>query len=730
MYSYFNKLVLRIPSFPFSFINNVKQKDDLLHLIANNSLIQEAIYIASPVLYCELQKLMNGELTEEKEKDRILYSLMRYVGRMSTRTTPFGLFAGCTSGQIGNETKTILGQNIHKQTRLDMYYLCALSQHLSQLPHIRQSMNYYPNTSLYAIGKKYRYVESLYSEKGGKNQISSANRSVYLDTILKKAKNGSTIQKLCSAIQSDEIREEEANEFINELIDSQILISELSPKVTGEDYLNCIINLLDTHYYNDIPIQNLKEIRTLLQRLDTGKEDVFPIYRDIIDKIETLKIPYKENLLFQVDMTRETVVSTLGKEVMNELKSTLAFLNRITPSGRNEPLEKFRQLFYDRYEEKEIPLMQALDPEMGIAYPSNANVGEVTPLLDNFNLPQQFDTQISDTITAFQIVLLRKAMDAIAKNEKEIVITDNDIKDFPLAYWEDLPPTIYTRLKLIKANLNDLLIQSSFFGGSSGANLLARFCHLDKKIEQFAKEITTKEHDLTPEIIYAEIVHLPESRVGNILLRPHLRGYELLYLSYSDLPINQCISVSDLMLSVKQEELVLRSKRLNKRIIPRLTTAHNYQRNPTPVYRFLCDMQIQKGREALFFNWGNLERYFPFRPRVRYKNTILSLATWILNINELQSFFSIKDDSEFMKKITQWRERITLPRYVVLADGDNELFVDWTNLLSIRSLFAIIKKRTMVQFMEFIFDPHYAPVKDQDENAYLNEYIVAFHKDK
>ena len=62
-----------------------------------------------------------------------------------------------------------------------------------------------------------------------------------------------------------------------------------------------------------------------------------------------------------------------------------------------------------------------------------------------------------------------------------------------------------------------------------------------------------------------------------------------------------------------------------------------------------------------------------------------------------------------------------------MSDSDNELFVDWGNLLSIRTLFSIIKKRQSVKFKEFLFEPENAVIKDSI-GAYTNEFIVAFHK--
>ena len=315
----------------------------------------------------------------------------------------------------------------------------------------------------------------------------------------------------------------------------------------------------------------------------------------------------------------------------------------------------------------------------------------------------------------------------MAKDKKEIFFTDEDLKGLEYI-WDDLPPTICSMFDVIKTNQEDTLIYLKSCGGNSAAYLLGRFAYMDKNIAHFVDEIAIKEREICRDSVIAEIVHSPDARVGNILSRPHIRDFEILYLSESDLPRERLIFLSDLTLSIKGTELILRSKKLDKEIIPRLTTAHNYHRNTMPVYRFLCDMQSKMRRNFLSFNWGRLlEKEITFYPRVRYKNTILSLASWRFKIDQIKHFFIIKDDKALINEIKKWRNKYSIPQRILLADMDNMLYVDLENSLSIRALFSIIKNRQEVKFDEFIFDPQDTIIKSKNR-VYTNEFILAFHK--
>ncbi|MDR1197470.1 MAG: lantibiotic dehydratase family protein [Prevotellaceae bacterium] len=724
MYSSFNQFFVRTPRFPFNFLENESFEAKI-----KNLQVQEAIYIASPVLYAELQKYLACKIADKEETKRIKSSLYRYVSRMSSRCTPFGLFAGCLMGIITEDRTHIVSGDFNRRTRLDMYFLCMLSQELSKQPDIRENIKYYPNTTLYRLGKNYRYVEYLYLNSRRMHQISSVERSVYLDNIIRTAQKGVRLDELRSYLVNERIGMEDASAFIEDLIDSQLIVNELNPSVTGDDYFTSIIRILENSGINNLLTASIKNIQQTLYHIDFCQGNNHPEpFQSIIKTIKEIKIPYEEKYLFQVDMTESEGEAMLGSDIVKELQLAMTFLNKITPISRNETLDKFRQDFYNRYEDREIPLMEALDSEIGIGYPSNSGSGNISPLLENFYLPGQDVSQTRFQPDVFTSVLFKKAMDALKRDKKEIVLGENDVKNIT-ASWNDLPPTLYTIFKILKTGLNPLIQLNGFFG-TCGANLFARFAHTDECITRFVKDIVTKEQELMPDTLFAEIAHLPDSRVGNILSRPHIRNYEILYLANSNLPESQLIYMFDLYLSVKQGKICLRSKRLNREIIPRLTNAHNYKNNPMPVYRFLCDMQLQHGRGGLFFNWGYLNNELNFLPRIRYGNAILSAATWKIPTEEMKHLFAIKEDNKLIAETGIWREKHALPPKMLLPDGDNELFVDWENVQSVQALFSIIKKRPAVSFREFLYDPENSAVRDKDGNPYINECIVAFYKEK
>jgi hypothetical protein len=149
--------LFRTPFFPFSALSDFEKS---LH----NPVFKEMLQIATP------------DLSEsfDKDTDKALYSAYHYYQRACTRPTPFGLFAGCSVGTVGERTDIRLSiQKEYKRvTRLDMHYLCALTQQIERNKNIREQLRYFPNTSIYQVGNHIRYVEYYYRKTRRIHQIS------------------------------------------------------------------------------------------------------------------------------------------------------------------------------------------------------------------------------------------------------------------------------------------------------------------------------------------------------------------------------------------------------------------------------------------------------------------------------------------------------------------------------------------------------------------------------
>lgn len=724
MYKAFSTFVLRTPNFPIE-----KLECGCFDAIIRDPMFQEAIYIASPILYNEMQKLLNKEVIPEKKKNRIENALYRYFSRMSTRCTPFGLFSSISVGKIEYSSKILL-ESYKFSFRLDMQVLYHIYVKLLEISEIKYRIKYYPNTSLYKLGNTFRYVECINVENNFEYQFVSLKSTKILDKILGLAKKGVTIEDVINYLLMFDFEKDSILEYVDDLIKSQVLISGLYPSTVGENYFNRIIDVLKELNIPRIYMDKLLKIKKTFLQLENQTDSLSRIqsYEKIKSITRELGVNCEINNYIQADIFGKDKISKLNISVVDELNRVMKFLNKVNPvSGGNKFINQFKKVFYERYEEQEVPLVEVLDPEIGIGYPIGVNSFFKSPLLKEFYIENQNEDNEAISVDDFTKILLNKVLDSYRFNNIEIVLSDNDFINDNNDNWNDLSPTFFAMFNLFKANCDNPLIHLHGFFGSSGAKTFTRFMHIDESVERIVNDIVRKEEEIFNDKILAEIIHLPNPKMGNVITHNHIRKFEIPYLSYSSKSSDGIILISDILVSLNRERIVLKSKKMKKEIIPILTNAHNYSVNTSvPIYRFLSDLQSQYSRN-LFFDWGYLKKELSFFPRVRYENTILSLATWMIKIKEIEWMFSINDDV-MTKEINEWRKNMKLPRMVILVDYDNELFVDWYNQRSIKAFLSAVKRFSVITLSEFIHDENLL-VKDLNGNHFANEFIIPFYKD-
>lgn len=694
--------------------------------------IFEALFVASPSLVDGLDAWRAKP--DSKKGRRAEETLVRYLQRMMTRATPFGLFAGCSVGTIGEASRLRLAprRDYRRHTRLDMDYLFALAEDLGRDPGLRRRLVYRPNSSLYLAAGRWRYAEARLDGRIRSHHLVAVETAAYLEHALETARGGATVAELARAVADHdpdgEVTLEEAEEFVGELIESQVLTSELQPLVTGPEPIHELVaQLADLPEARDVQ-GRLVAARDALEELDgRGLGQDPEAYRGIARSLEELPTRVELPRLFQVDMVKPADRATLGRRVLAELERGVEVLRRLAGALDETALTRFCQDFLERYEEgQRLPLAEVLDEEVGVGFDRSRGI-DASPLLDGLDFPRRGE-EPPVTWGGLSRLLVKKAERAAFEGSTEVEITERDLEDFASDELPPLPDSFQV-MATVAADSPESLENGDFrvafrsAAGPSGAQLLGRFCHADPELRGHVESMLRREEARQPEAIFAEVVHLPEGRIGNILSRPVMRDWEIPFLGRGGADAEHRIPVSDLLVTVTGQRILLFSKRLRRPVIPRLTSAHNFSLRSLGVYRFLCSLQSQGLRAGMAWGWGVLES-FRYLPRVVCGRLVLARARWKVERAELEALLEL-GGAELFRAVRSWRQGRRMPRRLVLIDADNELLVDFENVLSLETFVPLVKRRPEFVLTELFPDLDEIPAMGP-EGRFFCELVVPF----
>lgn len=475
---------------------------------------------------------------------------------------------------------------------------------------------FYVNSSLYPLADKY-YLLQYTDEKY--RQI-SLERFDALDALLEAGAPGISYPALESLLAGHGFSKQEAGEFIRELVEEQVLFTdeEFRQSETLEHYHHRLQRNILPHFTPAYTFTTYPD----------GEIDR-ALIRDILDDIRKL-----------------------GKFFKKE------------PNAR---LEAFRKEFMLRFEGEEIPLPEVLDPEFGIRY-GTYNLAPAGPMLSELETPPE----PSGAPSTLSDLLLDKYLECITTGGNQITFTAEELHT--TTPEENL--TAYIFGSLLRQGQDSLFLLKEA-GGSSAVNLMSRFSLGHPPLAERLREITAYEQSLTDALL-AEVIHLPDGKIGNVVLHAPLREHQIHYLGHDT---GTPIPLSDLLVSVSGNEVILRSRKFNKRVIPYLSHAHNYSTG-LPIYNFLGDLQPTGAHFSV--NWGAL-RNREYLPRVVFGRLILWRATWNLSTKNF--------------------DQSTLPRHVVVVEADNELYLDLHEPIAQKILKDYLRKNEVVRIQEFLYLP-------------------------
>ncbi len=673
-------------------------------------LVQAAIYLASP----SLSERLADWLCQPSDAafDALRPALFRYFVRMTSRATPFGLFASTSLGRIGSGAFEIGPREaLRRRTWLDLGYVYPLVAQAVASHEARVALNYVPNSTLIKTDDGWRYMEETLEQDRRRRDLVRVQSSEILDRVLTSAAQAPSFDSLIGAImdQAADVERADAAEYLNQLIDSQLLIPTLAPTLTGPDPVQHLIRMSSESPALMQFHGGLQQAARSLQEIDgQGVESLRAAYRTATPHLLGQLAGANEKYLYHVDLRRDAPELALPASLPPQILRAVEALRRTTPAPwPAAPLAEFRQRFTERYGDRDVPLMEVLDEDTGIGFEIDPGSRSNEHLLADFKFggvagrPKPVS---EERRMRRQIDLLERAW---SQRQTQITLNEGDISELEIENAAPLPDlfTVFGCLaspNALRVGASDgpcFVLQSVI----SGAGLFGRFCRSDAELEQRVKALLRSEESLRPDAVFAELVHLPSDRVGNVVCRPALRTKDLPCLGQSGLERADQITVADLTVTVEGGRIVLRSRELGREILPSLTCAHNVMAPNASIYRFLAALAKQDGVSGLAFSWGTFANA-RFLPRVVFCNVVLSAASWRIEQPTIAAWLNLTTE-ERQREIGAWRAREDIPRWVQVGQGDNLLSLDLDNPWCVDALADDLRRSQMDRVSELIPAP-------------------------
>ena len=628
-----------------------------------------ALAVGAPDLLDAVERA-GGDLASDA---RVRRKLQRYLIRMSTRPTPYGLFAGVAIAHPGATTDIGIGtREPRTRTRPDMAWLMSFIADLERRPEVRRQLRFRVNTATrLAAGRLFldeRAVTGSADLGGGAVSLraTAATRSA-----LALAREPRPWGELAEALlEMPGASPEKVERLLTELWQQTLLLSELRPPLTTASPAGYVADRLRT-----VPAasEEFHRLHSLLQEIEDWDRRPLPdrarTYAALVARTREVH-PGPEGVPLQVDSAIVLAGNDIAAEVAEEAARGAELLLRLNPVGAGKGLAGYRLSFEQRYGgEREVPLLELLDPETGLGPPSRNDWHAVA------------DPERSARRDA---LLWELAAEATRDRTRELELDEATIAELVVAPppRDELPASL--ELSVFVLADGPAAIDEGDFRVLVGPNLgaqvagrnLGRFADLLGPEAESALAGAAREDELrTPHQVAAELVYLPgRARSANVAVRPVVRTHEIA-LGTSPGVAEECVvPLDELAVGLRDGRLYVRWPRGDCEL--RVCSGHMLNSLGAPaVCRFLEDVAREGRLDLTPFDWGSAAR-LPYLPRVRVGRVVLQPARWRIDAVARDRELPAASRESFARALAGWRAAWSAPARVYLSVGDNRLLLD------------------------------------------------------
>lgn len=620
--------------------------------------LKTAIAISSDAFYQTIKEVKADELNSLPPK--VFFTIWKYYNRAKFRSTPYGTFAGFSilNDALGNsqsEIRVVEKQVVHRF--VDWPYKNKLEFSLSDL--LDNNCMLFANSSYYFTTTSIRYIACT----DGLFELAEIDQDDFVLQILKACLEPITVNSLLKKLNISEEGKGDVFSLLEDMLSLQLLLSDHDPNIIGEDY------------FKRLNIEPSRETN--------------------------------EYLIAE----RAVISGGVDEKLLQSVPGLINLMQHILPVDGREALKEFINKFRKKFEQREIPLSMALDPEMGIGYDELEQAGQGDDFIAQFYGKQN---KKAENLTE----KLKENFKNIVSNgtflSKDVVRLDK----LGLQLTEK-PAAIPNSFSLLMSVADDLLCVDQT-GGSTANALSGRFTMASDNVYAHCKSISKIEQEANPDILFFDVAYMVETNVDNINRRKLIYNNQLSILNFDT--SEEPLTLDDIMLSIQGTEVILRSKKMNKRIVPRMASAYNYSRSDLSVFRLLCDLQHQNIQTNLSLFIETLYPELPYYPRIQYQNIVLSQRKWQVKKADVIAL-TVADCKKYLKELG-------LGNYFKAGLADQTLCFETDSDSDLTAFLLYMQKQTTV-YLEDVIIPERCTVLDAEGKPYLAQFILnLYHKEK
>lgn len=670
--------------------------------------------MASPALAESLDR------ADDTRAGRRRSGLLRYLTRMSTRPTPFGLFSGVAWGTVTDRCAVRLSGPPTRRTRTDLGWLLSVVE--SAEPALLPWLTLTVNPLAHIVGDRVTVRPADVYGRADRRSISlratPVVRSV-LDHAGTPCRYDALVDQVSAAFPT--ARRDRIDGLVRQLHALHVLTTDLRPRLDQHRPERALLDTVPATPAAAALRAGLGRVIALTDELDGAGTGSPAVLRDLTVAQRELA-PDHEGPTLQVDLGLAVGSCEVPASVADEVADTVSWLGRVLgPPAAASHLVDYHRAFVRRYGlDGVVPLLDLFSPEVGLdSVPTYGNPGRRHP---------PATTRKSGPARSPERLLALYA-EALRLGHNEIELTDDLLADIgpaeaPAGTWwsPGLDVTLQvasaSREAMERGEWTAVLAPGSF---APGGRSVGRFADLlgDTAVQTLAAQAHAQA-ERYPDLVHAELTYLPvQGRSANVATHPVVHRYEI--------PVNvppsrrpeDVIPLRDIVVGVVGDRFAVYSARLGREIRVHQSHMLHPQAAPDPC-RFLAETAHDRWTVPVAFAWGALETA-PFLPRVRRGRTVLRPAQWSIGPE-----FPSATEAEFRTALAALRSRWAVPRYVYLTEQDRRLLLDLDHPLCGTELWRAVRattERVVLQEMAPGFDDLW--LTDADGLRYVSELVLS-----